>query len=270
MMGVGGLLLALVVHTVLASSDTSSESMAKVRFGDDGMLVLFRNASEDVLHCTGTIEAANVRIAGTTTTVADVIRQLATLQSDMEEMAALRQEMAAVNAFVGMMPPPASPPPALPPWPPLNLTVTPAGKYTGYSELASTSTLHAADRSYTFNSIPTELDGCTYFQPCCHIDGWNGLNLTMRVSRPARMYICAEVGGSGRDCGFHSSLATVGFTQTSFAPSGGTGIDTCWEKDMDVVSLAVTLPAIVGKPPSNGVRPHALECVHGTFICAQS
>ena len=101
MMGVGGLLLALVVHTVLASSDTSSESMAKVRFGDDGMLVLFRNASEDVLHCTGTIEAANVRIAGTTTTVADVIRQLATLQSDMES----------VKQHLGMLPPTSPPPP---------------------------------------------------------------------------------------------------------------------------------------------------------------
>ena len=64
-----------------------------------------RNASEDKLVCSGEFEAADLRITGTSTTVADLIGEVATL----------RQEMAAVKAFVGMMPPPASPPPAAPP-----------------------------------------------------------------------------------------------------------------------------------------------------------
>jgi hypothetical protein len=59
-------------------------------------LTLTRNASEDKLVCSGEFEAADLRIAGTSTTVADL----------MQEVAALRQEMAAVKAFVGMMPPP--------------------------------------------------------------------------------------------------------------------------------------------------------------------
>ena len=68
-------------------------------------LTLTRNASEDKLICCGEFEAADLRIAGTSTTVADLIREVATL----------RQDMAAVKQFVGMMPPPAMPPPASPP-----------------------------------------------------------------------------------------------------------------------------------------------------------
>ena len=60
-------------------------------------LTLTRNASEDKLVCSGEFEAADLRIAGTSTTVADLIGEVATL----------RQEMAAVKAFVGMMPLPA-------------------------------------------------------------------------------------------------------------------------------------------------------------------
>ena len=67
-------------------------------------LTLTRNASEDKLVCSGEFEAADLRIAGSSTTVADLIG----------EVAALRLEMAAVKAFVGMMPPPAMPPPNLP------------------------------------------------------------------------------------------------------------------------------------------------------------
>ena len=232
----------------------------KVEFG--GVLTLIHNSSEDKLVCSGTFEAADVRIAGTSTTVADLIREVATL----------RQEMAAVKEFVGMMPPPAMPPPSppsLPPWPPLDLTVTPSGTYTGHSEVISSSTLHAADRDYRFGSIPAQLEGSTYFQPCCHMAGWHGLNLTMTISRPAIIYICAEVvGGSGRDCGFSSSLPSLGFIQTSFGLQ--LGMDTCWEKGMNAPSLSVTLPGIVGKPPAGGERPNALECVHGTFVRTQT
>jgi hypothetical protein len=69
---------------------------------DPDSLTLSRDTSEDKLVCSGEFEAADLRIAGTSTTVADLI----------QELAALRQEMAAVKAFVGMMPPPASPPAA--------------------------------------------------------------------------------------------------------------------------------------------------------------
>ena len=55
-------------------------------------LTLTRNISEDRLVCSGEFEAADLRIAGTTTTVADLIGEVATL----------RQEMAAVKQFVGM------------------------------------------------------------------------------------------------------------------------------------------------------------------------
>ena len=57
-------------------------------------LTLTRNASEDKLVCSGEFEAADLRIAGTSTTVADL----------MQEVATLRQEVAEVRAFVGMPP----------------------------------------------------------------------------------------------------------------------------------------------------------------------
>ena len=72
-----------------------------------GALTLIHNATEDELVCSGKIKATDVLIVGTSTTVADLIGEVATL----------RQEMAAVKQFVGMMPPPASPPPAATPLP---------------------------------------------------------------------------------------------------------------------------------------------------------
>jgi len=73
-------------------------------------LTLTRNASDDKLVCSGEFEAADLRITGTSTTVADLI----------QEVAALRQDMAAVKAFVGMSMPPSSPlPPSSPPSSPL-------------------------------------------------------------------------------------------------------------------------------------------------------
>lgn len=65
---------------------------AKVEFG--GALTLIHNSTEDQLVCSGKIQASDVIIEGTTTSVADLIGEVATL----------RQEMAAVKAFVGMMP----------------------------------------------------------------------------------------------------------------------------------------------------------------------
>lgn len=71
----------------------------------DGALTLVHNATEDKLACSGEFEAADVRIAGTTTTVAELILKVGSLESDV----------AALKQFVGMMPPPASPSPEMPP-----------------------------------------------------------------------------------------------------------------------------------------------------------
>ena len=74
-----------------------------VHFGELGRsdaLTLVHSPAEDKLTCSGTLEATDVRIAGTSTTMADLIR----------EVAAFRQEMADMKQFVGMMPPPVSPP----------------------------------------------------------------------------------------------------------------------------------------------------------------
>ena len=80
---------------------------AKIEFG--GALTLIHNNTEDQLTCSGKIQASDVLIEGTSTTVADLIG----------EVAALRQDMAAVKQFVGMMPPPPPlpPPPSAPPGP---------------------------------------------------------------------------------------------------------------------------------------------------------
>ena len=75
-----------------------------IDFVDDGTkLTLIHNATEDELVCSGKIRATDVLIEGTSTTVADLIG----------EVAALRQDMAAVKQFVGMMPPALPPPPPL-------------------------------------------------------------------------------------------------------------------------------------------------------------
>jgi len=73
----------------------------KVEFG--GALTLIHNASEDKLVCSGEFEAADLRIAGTSTTVAQM----------MAEHAAMKDDIAALKLFVGMMPPP---PPLTPPY----------------------------------------------------------------------------------------------------------------------------------------------------------
>ena len=112
-------LLASVLGQQVAQSGAVIEltgQMPRVIYGQrdaSDALVLTRNASEDKLVCSGEIEAADLRIAGTSTTVADLIG----------EVAVLRQEMAAVKALVGVMPP-ASPPPSPPPLP---RTQLPAG-----------------------------------------------------------------------------------------------------------------------------------------------
>jgi len=97
---------ARVAALEAANGDGSSLQLTgdtpKVEFG--GALTLIHNATEDELVCSGKIRASDVIIEGTSTTVADLIGEVATL----------RQEMAAVRAFVGMMPPPAMPPAAPP------------------------------------------------------------------------------------------------------------------------------------------------------------
>ena len=93
-----------------------------VHFGELGgsdVLTLVHSPAEDKLSCSGTFAASDVRIAGTSTTVADLIGEVASLRQEVGEVAALRQEIMTVRQFVGMVPtqpsfPPASLPPALP------------------------------------------------------------------------------------------------------------------------------------------------------------
>lgn len=73
---------------------------AKVEFG--GALTLIHNSTEDELVCSGKIRASDVVIKGTTTTVAQMLAEHATMKDDI----------AALKQFVGMLPPP---PPPLPP-----------------------------------------------------------------------------------------------------------------------------------------------------------
>ena len=115
-------LVALALGIVKAQNGAVLEmtgDAAKIEFG--GALTLIHNTTEDQLTCSGKIQASDVLIEGTSTTVADLIGEVATL----------RQEMAAVKAFVGMMPPPASPP-ASPPSPPLPLCEDICSAWNGY------------------------------------------------------------------------------------------------------------------------------------------
>ena len=81
----------LAVHGEVLEVKSGSNNEAKVEFGD--ALTLSHNAAADELVCSGKIKAADVLVEGTSTTVADLIGEVATL----------RQEMAAVRAFVGRL-----------------------------------------------------------------------------------------------------------------------------------------------------------------------
>ena len=71
-----------------------------IQFGtQDDSVTLIRNATEDELVCSGKIKATDVLIEGTSTTVAQMMTRLATVE----------QEMATVKAFLGMVPPPSPP-----------------------------------------------------------------------------------------------------------------------------------------------------------------
>ena len=86
-----------------------------VHFGELGgsdVLTLIHNATADTLTCSGTLEASNVRIAGTSTTVADLIGEVATL----------KMQMAHVLQMVTLITPPPPMPP-IPPMPPTSFTV---------------------------------------------------------------------------------------------------------------------------------------------------
>ena len=102
----------VLVASVLAVQNGAVLEMtgdaAKIEFG--GALTLIHNTTEDELVCSGKIKATDVLIEGTSTTVADLIGEVATL----------RQEMADVKQFIGMMPlsmPPSTPSPLSPPAP---------------------------------------------------------------------------------------------------------------------------------------------------------
>ena len=101
---------------VLGQESTKFEiagAHAVLQFGtQDDYVTLIRNATEDELVCSGKIKATDVLIEGTSTTVADLIR----------EFDALRTRMTAIEQFLGMMPPPPSSPPYPPSPPPVSYT----------------------------------------------------------------------------------------------------------------------------------------------------
>ena len=77
----------LLVASVLAVQNSGVLELTgdapKVQFG---ALTLIHNATEDKLTCSGTLEASDVRITGTSTTVADLITRLAALESQTSAM----------------------------------------------------------------------------------------------------------------------------------------------------------------------------------------
>ena len=65
---------------------TISGAQSVLQFGShDDSIRLIRNATEDELVCSGKIKAADVLIEGTSTTVADLIGEVATLRQDVAE-----------------------------------------------------------------------------------------------------------------------------------------------------------------------------------------
>ena len=120
-------------------------------------LTLTRNASEDKLVCSGEFEATDLRIAGTSTTVADLISKVSLLEDNV----------AALKAFVGMMPPPASPlPPGVPP---------PAEYSHSYSILGTSNWCwgrHSGDNLYTeeFGAIGLAFNNANECRAKCDSD----------------------------------------------------------------------------------------------------
>ena len=89
-----------------------------VHFGELGgsdTLTLIHNSTDDKLTCSGKIQASDVLIEGTSTTVAQMMSRMATLE----------QELEAVKQFVGIMPPPAMPPLRPPNFPSLGPPTSP-------------------------------------------------------------------------------------------------------------------------------------------------
>jgi len=97
----------ILVASVLGQDPTRFQiagTQSVIQFGSqDDSVTLIRNATEDELVCSGKFKATDVLIEGTTTTVAQMMAEHATMKDDI----------AALKRFVGMMPP-SSPPPSFP------------------------------------------------------------------------------------------------------------------------------------------------------------
>ena len=96
------LLVALALGFVRAEKSAILEltgDAPTVHFGKLGgsdVLTLVHSPAEEKLTCSGTLEATDVRIAGTSTTVADLIGEVATLR---QEMAAVKDRDDATAGF---------------------------------------------------------------------------------------------------------------------------------------------------------------------------
>ena len=110
------LLAVLVTLVSVLGQEAASGSVleltgdeATVRFGRS--LSLVHDASNDKLSCSGALEAADLRIAGSSVTVAQMMSRLASLESLQSQMGV---RLSSLEAQIATLEAPPSPPPLLP------------------------------------------------------------------------------------------------------------------------------------------------------------
>ena len=124
MAAVSGRMLLCIIAVLAASAAVDAAPTLEFRDSEDpsdaGVTLIHDPADPEAanaLVCSGEFQAADVRINGTNTTMAQIIQKVGTLESEARELtqrldvlASIESDVQMLKLHFGMMPPPTSPP----------------------------------------------------------------------------------------------------------------------------------------------------------------
>ncbi|CAJ1341534.1 unnamed protein product [Effrenium voratum] len=123
------------------------------------------------------------------------------------------------------------------------VTVEPSKFFTGHTEPVKNGIKVWDDRDYVLKDFDAngDMSGATYYRLAYHKSNWKDAVLTLKGTAGATVFLCSEP-GSGRTCGWESSLPNAGFQAVGKLVKWSLADFTCWKKTITTASY--TLPKI--------------------------